>query len=158
VGRDGQPYPGSDDADRESASSDDPGVQVVVLPLGDDAYAIHASEVGHVMASPVITSVPGMPAAVLGVCNVRGDVVPIVDTARLVGADVTGTTTHAVIVHTPEGDVGLTAIGVPSFGRLRELVGETQPSGQIGVHRIDDGVATLLDVSTLLTPERIRAP
>lgn len=163
MARDGLPGSGAnppipEPADRGVAPPADADVQVVVLPIGDDAYAIRASEVGHVVASPVVTPVPGMPATVLGVCNVRGHIVPIVDTAALVGAEATGTPTHAVVVHARDGEVGLIAIGVPSFSRLRELVGETHSAGQSGVHRIDGGVATLLDIATLLTPERLRAP
>jgi chemotaxis signal transduction protein len=68
-----------------STSEDDEAVehrQLIIFRLGNVAYGVEIAHVVEVMQRPEITSVPGMPGWVLGVCNVHGEIMSVVDLAR----------------------------------------------------------------------------
>src|SRR4051812_44800948 len=60
-------------------------MQALVLPLQADRYALELTAVREVVPHPDVTPLPGAPAALLGVLNLRGEVVPAFDTAALLG-------------------------------------------------------------------------
>jgi purine-binding chemotaxis protein CheW len=130
-------------------------VDVVVLNVGADTYAVRAATVREVIPSPEITPLPASASVVLGLCNVRGDIVPILDTSALLGLGAGPAPTHAVIVRVPDGEAGLSTTGVPSFTRLGDRVGDADVPGQLGAYRFADGIATLLDVDALVTRGRL---
>ena len=130
---------------------------VVVLRVGLDTYAVRAASVREVIPSPEVTPLPGSGPVFLGVCNVRGDIVPILDTSALLGLGVGPTPSHAVIVQGPDGEAGLSTTSVPTFTRLGERVGDADVPGQVGAYRVADGIATLLDLDALVTRGRLDA-
>ncbi|MBK9259407.1 MAG: chemotaxis protein CheW [Polyangiaceae bacterium] len=62
------------------------GVDVLVFALSGERYAIGVSYVCETIRSTGLTPVPGTPAWFLGVENIRGDIVAVVDLERLFGA------------------------------------------------------------------------
>ena len=128
---------------------------VVVLHVGADTYAVRADAVREVIRSPEVTPLPASAPVFIGVCNVRGDIVPILDTSALLGLGVGPVPSHAVIVRVPDGEAGLSTTGVPTFTRLGERVGDADVPGQVGAYRVADGIATLLDLDALVTRGRL---
>ncbi|MDT0633359.1 chemotaxis protein CheW [Spectribacter hydrogenoxidans] len=57
----------------------------IQFAMGDEQYLIAVLEVQEVMRMLAVTPVPGTPPAVIGVINVRGHIVPVVDLAPLLG-------------------------------------------------------------------------
>jgi purine-binding chemotaxis protein CheW len=141
-------------ADDSSPDAERDG-DVVVLNVGAATYAVRAVAVREVVPSPVVTPLPASTPVVLGVCNVRGDIVPILDTSALLGLGGGPAPTHVVIVRVPEGEVGLSTTGVPAFTRLGERVGDADVPGQVGAYRVVNGIATLLELDVLVTRERL---
>lgn len=68
-------------AARESAADDDPAarIQVVEFLLAYERYAVETSWVHEVVALRDLTPLPGAPAFVAGLINVRGRIVSVVD-------------------------------------------------------------------------------
>ena len=128
---------------------------VVVLNVGADIYAVRAVAVREVVPSPEIMPLPTSAPVLLGVCNVRGDIVPILDTSALLGLGPGPAPSHVVIVHVPDGEAGLSTTSVPTFTRLGERVGDADVAGQVGAYRVADGIATLLDLDALVTRGRL---
>lgn len=60
--------------------------QLVIFRLGSTAYGIEILHVAEVMHRPEITPVPGLPGWVLGVSNVHGEIMSVVDLARFLDA------------------------------------------------------------------------
>ncbi|MEW6546831.1 MAG: chemotaxis protein CheW [Bacillota bacterium] len=60
---------------------------VVVFQLGDEEYAITVERVREVVKADRITRVPGAPAYVRGIINLRGRVVPVIDLRQRLGLD-----------------------------------------------------------------------
>jgi purine-binding chemotaxis protein CheW len=59
--------------------------RLVVFRLGDRSYAIELDAVREILRPRATTRLPGAPAAVLGLVNVRGRIVTVVDLATALG-------------------------------------------------------------------------
>src|SRR5512140_868948 len=80
----------------------------LVFACGSSWYAVPAEAAAEVVGFPELTRVPGAPAHLLGVFAHRGEVIPVVDMAVLVG----GTpekTQRAVLLRLAKGSLALTA-------------------------------------------------
>jgi len=60
--------------------------QLIIFRLGSVAYGLEISHVIEVTHRPDITPVPGLPGWVLGVCNVHGEILSVVDLAAFLEA------------------------------------------------------------------------
>ena len=54
-------------------------VQIVVFKLGEEEYGMDIMKVQEIIRPPQTTKLPGAPAHEIGVCNLRGKIVPIID-------------------------------------------------------------------------------
>lgn len=67
------------EASREVVNVDEPHVKLVIFALGERFFAFRGQAVREVLAgSEPVFLVPGMPASVEGVMNVRGDIVSVI--------------------------------------------------------------------------------
>jgi chemotaxis signal transduction protein len=133
------------------------GGSVVILPWGNERYAVPSDRVMQVVASPVVTPIPTAPPAVKGVFNLRGEIVPLLDMGRLLGLEPSPSLSwaFAAVVETPNGRAGLTVTEVPRVGQLGSQVGPTETPGTTGIHSVGGELAVLLDLDVLLTTARI---
>jgi purine-binding chemotaxis protein CheW len=60
-------------------------VQLLLFRCSDQMLAVEAGAVREILAAGGITRIPGAPAAVRGLVNVRGTLLPVVDGARAIG-------------------------------------------------------------------------
>ena len=86
--------------------------------MGRDWYALPPVALQEVVAGPVVTDVPMAPATVRGLFNVRGQIVPLLDTGALLGLEQTAASPFAVVVHTAHGPAGLSVTGMPEPAEL----------------------------------------
>ena len=141
-------------------------MRVLLLSIGDDEWAVRLEQVHEVMAAPALTAIPSAPRALLGVCNRRGDVLPVVSLPAVLGFAAPSTSERAaswvVVVATPEGLAGIVVTRVPEACELGDRVAPGEAVGAASVHRLDgDGelrAVTLLDLDIALTPARIAGP
>jgi purine-binding chemotaxis protein CheW len=131
------------------------GVQALLLPVGGDLYALPVDWVREVVAAPTVTRLATAPAVVLGLFNLRGQIVPLLDTAALLGIGAVETTLFTVVVNCPQGPVGLAATGFPQRAVLDTSIGPSELPGTTGLYQVDQRVAACLDPAALLTPERV---
>jgi purine-binding chemotaxis protein CheW len=132
------------------------GQLALLIPVGSDTYAISLESVREVVVDPRTTELPTSPPAVLGVFNVRGDIVPLLDTGLLLGLRPVVETPYAVLVETAHGIAGLVATEMPQTVRLSESVGHSDLDGTTETYLVGEGrLAVALDVANLLSPVRI---
>jgi chemotaxis signal transduction protein len=131
------------------------GVHALLLPVGDDLYALPVDWVREVVAAPAVTRLVTTGPVVLGLFNLRGQIVALLDTAALLGLGTVDTTAFAVVVNCPQGPAGLAVTGFPRRAVLDAVVGGSELPGTSGLYRVAHEVATLLDPAELLTPEHI---
>ena len=93
---------------------EEPGIHLLLFTLGDESYAFPLERVREVVKPGPITPVPSIPEHILGVMNLRGEILPVLDPKRLLGVGV-GTPTpqgRIIVVKAPGMSVGLLADGV----------------------------------------------
>ena len=127
-------------------------IPAVVFPIGEDRYAVATSVVREVVSDPRPTRLPTAPTALLGAFNLRGEVIPMFDTAALLGIGKLTETPIAVVVNTTAGPAALVVTGLPKFIVLETEPGPSELRGTLGVYTIDDGMAVMLDIESLLVP------
>jgi purine-binding chemotaxis protein CheW len=66
-------------------SADEATIEVIEMLLAQEAYGIESSYVREVYPLKELTSLPGTPPFVLGIVNVRGQIISVVDLRRFFG-------------------------------------------------------------------------
>ncbi|MDH5805244.1 MAG: chemotaxis protein CheW [Gemmatimonadota bacterium] len=143
--------------------------QYLTFFMAGEEYAVKIVKVREIMEYPSVTPVPLTPPWIMGVLNVRGNVVPVVDlgvkfgigvreiTARtcivIVDADLDGT--HSVmgiiadqvsaVMDFKEGDVE----PAPDFG------GKVDVDYLAGMAKTAEGFALMLDIDAVLSADEI---
>jgi purine-binding chemotaxis protein CheW len=127
-------------------------IPAVIFPVGEDRYAVPTSAVREVVSDPRPTRLPTAPAALLGAFNLRGEVIPMFDTAALLGIGKLTEIPIAVVVNTSAGSAALVVTGLPKFVVLETEAGPSELRGTLGVYMIDGGMAVMLDIEAMLVP------
>jgi purine-binding chemotaxis protein CheW len=70
---------------QEDSEVNDPILQWVTYQLEDETYGINVMQVQEVLRITEIAPVPGAPSYVLGIINLRGNVVTVIDTRSRFG-------------------------------------------------------------------------
>lgn len=143
--------------------NDDTIVQWVTFHLENEKYGIKVMQVQEVLRMTEIAPVPGAPHYVLGIINLRGNVVTVIDTRRRFGLnDVENDDeTRIVIVESNNNVVGILVDSVAEVVDLKVSEIETAPnvgndesSKYIqGVSSRGDELLILVDVNKLLSDE-----
>jgi len=127
----------------------------LLMPVGHDWYLLDMRWVLEVVADPVVTELPTAPSTVLGLFNMRGEIVPLLDTGVLLGFAPVRSTPFALVVETPMGPAGLAATDVPESVELGPAIGRAETPGTTTSHSFGLRIAALLDLEALLAPARI---
>ncbi len=54
-------------------------VQLIIFKLGDEEYALNIDQIKEVVLTPGIAKIPQTPEYIMGVANIRGNIIAIVD-------------------------------------------------------------------------------
>jgi purine-binding chemotaxis protein CheW len=150
-------------ATRAQAAAQDPVLRWVTFRLGDETYGINVMQVQEVLRMCEIAPVPGAPAYVLGIINLRGNVVTVLDTRTRFGLPPKDTddASRIVIIETDGHIVGILVDSVAEVANLRASeienapnVGNSESSRYIqGVFSRSGDILILVDVNKLLTSD-----
>jgi purine-binding chemotaxis protein CheW len=138
--------------------------QVLTFTLGMETYGVDILRVQEIRGWSPVTRVPQSPPHVLGVLNLRGSIVPIVDLRmrfRLEQVDYTAITVIIVVsVETANGrrDLGVVVDGVSDVIDLKaeDLKAAPDLGGQVstefihGLMTVGDNMVMLLDIDRLI--------
>lgn len=141
----------------------DPMLQWVTFKLAGEKYGINVMQVQEVLRYSEIAPVPGAPDYVLGIINLRGKVVTVVDIrARFVlpSAEVTDNS-RIVVIEAEDHVIGILVDSVAEVVYLRQSEMETAPSvGNDesakfiqGVCHKNDELLILIELDKLLSDE-----
>ena len=130
-------------------------LDVLLVPVAEELYALPIGWVREVVTAPTLTRLVTAPPMVLGLFNLRGEIVPLLDTAALLRVGPSGPVAFAVVLDTHLGIVGLSADAFPT---RRLLDTDPRPSGFGGgnTYRVGQQLAVLVDVQELL--DSVAAP
>ncbi|WP_416305753.1 chemotaxis protein CheW [Neptunicella sp. SCSIO 80796] len=155
----------SENKNFNSSASDanDEILQWVTYRLGEETYGINVMQVQEVLRHTEIAPVPGAPDYVLGIINLRGNVVTVIDTRSRFGlpsADVTDNS-RIVIIESEQQVVGILVDSVAEVVYLRSSeiasapnVGTEESAKFIqGVSNRDGELLILVDLNKLLSDD-----
>jgi len=137
----------------------------VTFELDNEVYGISVSEVREVLRYSDIAPVPGAPSFVVGIINLRGNVVTVIDTRSRFGLTKVEVNddTRIIIIDIEDQEVGIL---VDSVAEVVDLdanaieaapnVGNEDTSRYIkGVTSMEGNLLILVDVNKLLTDEEL---
>jgi chemotaxis signal transduction protein len=125
------------------------GIHVRVR-AGGEQYALPVDSVREIAEMAEIAPVPGAPAGVLGVWNLRGDVLAALDLAALLGLEPAAEPSRIVVAENGEARAGLVVESVARVGALPEAR-EPADSHFLSASALVDGAPLgILDLDALL--------
>lgn len=71
-----------------SVTGEETGMQIMTFVCNDETYAFDIRDITDIIEIPEITRVPKLPEFLLGVINLRGQVVPVMDFSLRIGKPV----------------------------------------------------------------------
>jgi len=135
----------------------------VTFRLAEEIYGINVMQVQEVLRMTEIAPVPGAPSSVLGIINLRGNVVTVVDTRELFGLMREELTeqTRIMIVECNKIIVGLLVDSVAEVVNIQNTdidsapnIGNEDNSKYIqGVYSKNGEILILVDLNRLLSPD-----
>ena len=150
-------------AEQERKQSTGKTGQWVTFSLGDETYGIDVMRVQEVLPLSEIAPVPGAPSYVLGIINLRGNVVTVIDTRMRFGMASRDPDDAAriVVIETADQVAGILVDSVAEVINVAAEEVDTAPNvGNVESARYIQGVVSrgedlliLVDVNRLLTRE-----
>lgn len=153
----------SEKSSTNAAAAKDEVLQWVTFRLGEETYGINVMQVQEVLRYTEIAPVPGAPDYVLGIINLRGNVVTVIDTRARFGLEANEVTDNSriVIIESEQQVVGILVDSVAEVVYLKSSeidsapnVGTEESAKFIqGVSNRDGELLILVDLNKLLTDE-----
>jgi purine-binding chemotaxis protein CheW len=141
----------------------DPVVQWVTFKLDNETYGINVMQVQEVLRVTEIAPVPGAPDYVLGIINLRGNVVTVLDTRTRFGlmSREPDDSSRVVVIEADHTVVGILVDSVAEVVELRRSAMESSPNvGNDESSKYIEGVANhdgdlliLVDINKLLSQD-----
>lgn len=150
-------------AEKARRQDDTAVTQWVTFHLDDETYGINVLQVQEVLPMTDIAPVPGAPPFVMGIINLRGNVVTVLDTRMRFGLPLreTGEGERIMVIEAGDQVAGMLVDSVAEVIEVRQSEVDTAPSvGNdesaryiYGVVSRDDDLLILIDVNKVLTRE-----
>lgn len=143
--------------------SNDEVLQWVTFQLEEETYGVNVMQVREVLRYTEIAPVPGAPDYVLGIINLRGNVVTVIDTRSRFGlmqGEITDNT-RIIVIESERQVIGILVDSVAEVVYLRSSEIDTTPSVGTeesskfiqGVSNRDGKLLILVDLNKLLSQE-----
>ena len=132
--------------------------RICLITLGGELFAIDLRHVREVFEIESITPVPGMPASLVGVANLRGTVIPLADVRPSLGLSASATPKYAVVVRHGTQQVGILIDDVPEIRAIHpddmlatstRGVTDSRPFLS-GLLKVENRMSGMVEVSRLL--------
>lgn len=135
-------------------------IKHVSFELMDEAYAINAARVNEVLLYTEITPVPGSAYFILGIINLRGNVVTVIDARTIFGLPAREATAQSriIVVEVEDFVLGILVDRVAEVVDLNKHAIETAPATSQdastrfiqGLYNQNEQLMILVDFSTVL--------
>jgi purine-binding chemotaxis protein CheW len=122
----------------------------VRLRLGAEEYALPVEDVLEVVELGQLAAVPGAPSTVLGIRNLRGQILPVFDLARLFRVEAGGERSRVVVAGGAGRRIGLAVDAVTDVAELPEPAEETESEFLRGAVLLEDALVGVVDMRRLL--------
>lgn len=136
--------------------------QIAMFNIGSETFGIGINLIKEIVRYPLIIAVPQTPDYVLGLTNLRGNVLPVIDSRRRLGLQATEASddTRALVVEIGSTSIGIVVDKVKGVISIEEMIIEPPPSiiasgvdlkfiSSVIKGKKDDKVIMELDIETL---------
>lgn len=140
-------------------------LQIVCFKIGNEEYGIDILQVQEILKLPKVTKLPKSKAFIMGVIDLRGKVLPIVDLSKRFGieSNKSSENSRAIVVNIAGKKVGL---GIDSVSHVIKVnTNDIEPpppvvrgiSGKyiVGIAKMENGFVVVLDINQMFTNEEI---
>jgi chemotaxis signal transduction protein len=128
--------------------------RIMVFHLGEERLALPLSDVVEVISGAAIAPVPGAPAYVAGVIQVRGEIRPVFHLGQLLGTAVAESLDTVALVRYRNHEVGLRIGRVDDIRALGEADLREDPAANPRIKRVTADLVLVLDLNVLLDESR----
>jgi purine-binding chemotaxis protein CheW len=144
-------------------------MQVVCFKIGEEEYGLEILKVQEILKLPKVTKLPKSADYILGVIDLRGQVIPIINLSIKFGikdkVESENANLRAVVVEINKKKVGLAIDSVSHVVRIDGKDIEPPPpivrgiSGKyiIGIAKIETGFIVILDIDQIFSNEELTA-
>lgn len=140
------------------------GGKFLTFFLEKEEYGFQILKVHEIITLLPITPVPRMPAHLLGVINLRGKIIPVVDLRIKLGLPPLKEQDCIIIVHAHNIEVGVTVDRVSEVANIPDSdIGEVPSFGEgvtgedlLGIAKTGGHVRLLLDIDKVLAPDHLQ--
>ena len=134
-------------------------MRAAIISFGGELFTIDLKCVREVFVVESITPVPAMPSGLVGVTNLRGRVIPLLDLRPMFGLDADVTLTYAVVLQHDNWLVGVLVDTVPEIRTIAkdEFLPAPVGTGEGAVPfvstvvKLEDRLRGVLETSMLLS-------
>ncbi len=140
------------------------GIEILVFEVEGQHFGVRSADVVQVLRAASLTPLPQAPEAIEGVLNLRGCLVPVLDTRRLLGLPATPMrhTDHLIVVIAGGQVLTLRADRATNLVRVEsDQTVAAQPGAHVHViefiAKTSAGLVHVLDPQRLLTDQAARA-
>lgn len=141
-------------------SADPAAPRYLITRVGGQRVAWGMTAVREIIPSRAVTRLPGAPPWVLGLLNLRGSVVTVVDLADRMGLGL-GAGQSVIVIESGGKTIGVRVDAVESVALAEDArVDAVEPARSAeglvaGMVRLRDGTALLMDAEVILRPFRM---
>lgn len=125
-------------------------IRVLAIAANGAFFAVSMTTVHQVLRHPIVTRVPLAPTGLIGVVNVRGEIVPLLDMGILTGTGILIEPPFAVLVRGEKDLLALAAEELPFAADFEEPVGPGTRPGELGVYSNGGRLVVLIDVEEMV--------
>jgi len=134
-------------------------VRAAIVSMGGELFTIDLQNVREVFVVDSITPVPAMPSGLVGVTNLRGTVIPLLDLRETIGLPTETTLKYAVVVKHGNWQVAVLVDSVPEIRTLSKDQFLPAPTGTgdrgnpfvSRVVKLEDRLRGVLETSVVLS-------
>ena len=134
-------------------------MRAAIISLGGELFTIDLLNVREVFVVESITPVPGMPSGLVGVTNLRGTVVPLLDLRPMFSLNAVEPLRYAVVVQHGNWQVGVLVDAVPEIRILAKDQFLPAPAGTgrrpvrstCARRKLEDRLRGVLETSVMLS-------
>ena len=143
----------------QTQAAGSPTIRAAIISMGGELFTIDLLNVREVFVVESITPVPGMPSGLVGVTNLRGTVIPLLDLRPMFSLNAEAALRHAVVVQHGNWQVGVLVDTVPEIRILSKDQFSPAPTGAGGgavpfvstVVKLEDRLRGVLETSAMLS-------
>jgi purine-binding chemotaxis protein CheW len=118
--------------------------------IAQEAYAVSVLNVLEVASLGEVTPVPGAPREILGVRNLRGKILPVIDLAALLGTRRTQPPARLLVAESQGRQAGLAIDEVTEVGEFAEPAEEAESALLIGTMLEEGDLIGVLNMPAVL--------